>query len=161
MQNKSEREIAMSMPLPVLSQNSIEAWQGLTKLLQAMQAELLDGTRKLTSAWMERRQEALETGLRAFGEMAASKDPGSTTAICNNWIAGSMSRLTADMNDASDLWMRLAEIARNSTMDISRQAVEVGTKDGAGQFAASQERRDARSKIQSGDGPQDGRLAAG
>jgi len=54
----------------------------------------------ISSNWMTRRQEALETGLDALKRMSACKTPIEVAVICSEWMTGSMTRILADMEDA-------------------------------------------------------------
>jgi|GEM_PF-3951144 len=53
----------------------------------------------ITSAWMTRRQEALETGFDALKRMSACKTPVEAAVIYSEWLSGSMTRVFADMED--------------------------------------------------------------
>ena len=54
----------------------------------------------ISSNWMTRRQEALETGLDALKRMSACRTPIEAAVICSEWMSGSMTRILADMEDA-------------------------------------------------------------
>jgi hypothetical protein len=83
----------------------------------------------MTAEWMKRRQEAMETGMQAFGAIASCKDPGTMAAICSEWFKGSMERLTADMNDARNEGARLAEIGQRSMMALFARGTDGAAKD--------------------------------
>jgi len=51
------------------------------------------------TAWMGRRQEALETGLDALKRMSACKTPIEVAIIYGEWLSGSMTRILADLED--------------------------------------------------------------
>jgi hypothetical protein len=129
MSEQSKTEGGFRMSLPFSTPNFAEAWQAPMKALLAEQAELLDEGRKMTAAWMKRRQEAMETGMQAFGAIASCKDPGTMAAICSEWFKGSMERLTADMNDARNEGARLAEIGQRSMMALFARGADGAAKD--------------------------------
>lgn len=130
---------SLRMALPFCTPNFAEAWQAPMKVLLAEQAELLDESRKMAAAWMKRRQEAMETGMQAFGAIAACRDPGTMAAICSEWFKGSMERLTTDMNDARDEGVRLAEIGQRSVMVLFRQGADGAVTDKPNASARSPE----------------------
>jgi hypothetical protein len=88
----------------------------------AQQAALLEGMNALASAWMKRRQEALETGLEAVQKMAACQDPIVAARTCAEWMGGSVNRILDDLSDAREHTLR--------TMDAGQKAL-------AGQAAAT------------------------
>ena len=61
---------------------------------QSMQVELFEGTNALITAWMKRRQEAVETGLAALQKMSAAQDPALAARICADWMGGSLNRMS-------------------------------------------------------------------
>jgi hypothetical protein len=124
MSDQSKTEGSFRITLPFSAPNFAEAWQMPMKVLLEEQAELLDEGRKMTAAWMRRRQEAMETGMQAFGAIAGCRDPSAMAAICSEWFKGSMDRLMADMNDVRDEGVRLAEIGQRSAMALFRQGAE-------------------------------------
>jgi hypothetical protein len=81
---------------------------------QSMQVELFEGTNALVTAWMKRRQEAVETGLAALQKMSAAQDPALAARICADWMGGSLNRLLADFSDARDHGMRLVEYSQKT-----------------------------------------------
>lgn len=113
------------MAIPIDIQKYSEAWQMPMKVFQEERTQMLEEGRKLTAAWVKRRQEAWETGLRAFGAMATCRDPGALASIYSGWFKGSMDRLTADMNDIRDGCTRLAEIRHKSMSTLLRQNEEI------------------------------------
>ena len=88
---------------------------------QSMQVELFEGTNALITAWMKRRQEAVETGLAALQKMSASQDPALAARICADWMGGSLNRMLADFTDARDHSVRLVEYGQK-TVQTALQA---------------------------------------
>ncbi len=78
------------------------------------QADLLDETQRTMAAWTKRRQEAMEANFRTFQAMGGCKDPGAMIAAYSEWLTNGMNRIFADMNDARDDALRLAEIGQKS-----------------------------------------------
>ena len=75
----------------------------IEEMQSAMRGEmgLFDEAEKRASTWMARRQEALESGLKALAEMSTVKDPFAAGAIWSEWLSDSLKRVAADMRDAS------------------------------------------------------------
>jgi hypothetical protein len=121
MSDQSKSENSFWMTLPVIPPNFADLWQMPMTVFLEEQTELLDESRKMAAAWMKRRQEAMETGMQTFAAILGCRDPGAMAAICSEWVAGSMSRLMADINDARDQGIRLAEIGQKSAAALSRQ----------------------------------------
>lgn len=113
------------MATPFNQQKFSEAWQMPMKVFLEERTQMLEESRKITAAWVKRRQEALETGMQAFGAMATCRDPGALASIYSGWFKGSMDRLTADMNDIRDGCARLAEIRQKSMSTLLRQNEEI------------------------------------
>jgi hypothetical protein len=88
---------------------------------QSMQVELFEGTNALVTAWMKRRQEAVETGLAALQKISASQDPALAARICADWMGGSLNRMLADFTDARDHSVRMVEFSQK-TMQTALQA---------------------------------------
>src|SRR5260221_8328848 len=61
------------------------------------------------TAWMGRRQEALETGLEALKRMSACKTPIEMAVIYGEWLSGSMTRVLADLEDGQAHTAKMAE----------------------------------------------------
>lgn len=129
MTDQSKTEDSFWMALPFSTPNFAEAWQMPVKVFLEGQTKLLDESRKVTATWMKRRQEAMETGMQAFGAIAGCRDSGAMAAICGEWFKGSMDRLMADMNDARDEGARLAEIGQRSVMALFRRGADAAATD--------------------------------
>ena len=69
---------------------------------------LFEEAEKKAAAWMDRRQVAFESGLKALGDLWACKDPVSAAAVWGGWLSGSMNRIVADLSDAQDFAMKAA-----------------------------------------------------
>jgi Phasin protein len=157
-QPKTEQSYPMTSPFgaPIFA----EAWQMPMKVLLEEQAELLDESRKMSAAWMKRRQEATEAGLQAFGALAGCRDPGTVAAICSEWFKGSMDRLMADMNDARAEGARLAEIGQRSALALFRQGVDTVAADKLVPSAPNREPERAKRPSRSESGRETGERSA-
>jgi hypothetical protein len=71
-------------------------------------------------AWTKRRQEAMEASSRTFHAICGCKDAGAMTIAYAEWLTNSMNRIFADVNDARDEALRLAEIGRKSVAALLR-----------------------------------------
>jgi hypothetical protein len=91
---------------------------------QSMQVELFEGTNALFTAWMKRRQEAVETGLAALQRMSASQDPALAARICADWMGGSLNRMLADFTDARDHSVRLLEFGQKTMQTVLHTQAE-------------------------------------
>jgi uncharacterized protein with von Willebrand factor type A (vWA) domain len=85
---------------------------------QSMQVELFEGTNALITAWMKRRQEAVETGLAALQKISASQDPALAARICADWMGDSLNRVLADFTDARDHSVRLVEMSQKTVQTV-------------------------------------------
>lgn len=100
------------------------AWQTPLKTFVPEQAEWFEESRKMMGAWMKRRQDAMESGLKTLGAIAECRDPGQVAALYNDWYKGSLERLMADMNDARDEGAKLAEISQRSMIALFRRGLD-------------------------------------
>ena len=78
------------------------------------QAAMVDGMNALMTAWMKRRQEALETGLQALQAMATCRDPAAAAQVCGDWLAGSLARIADDARDVREHGNRMAELGQQA-----------------------------------------------
>ncbi|WP_102108021.1 phasin family protein [Oceaniglobus roseus] len=135
------------------------AWQAPMHALREGQAEWLEGSRTLWASWLQRRQQALETGLEALGRIGACRTPSQMSAICDAWVTGSMERLAADMNETRDLMARLADHAQQSMGGVFAQG---GENPSAPSPAAAPEPLPEAARVRSkpgGDGSREARVA--
>jgi hypothetical protein len=102
---------------------------------QSMQVELFEGTNALITAWMKRRQEAVETGLAALQKISASQDPAVAARICADWMGGSLNRVLADMSDARDHGVRMVEFGQKTMQTMLSAQTEIASE--AAKSAAS------------------------
>ena len=73
------------------------------------QQELLQSAQQRMTAWMGRRQEALETGMDAIKRMSACKTPIEMAVIYGEWLSGSVTRVLADLEDGREHAVKMAE----------------------------------------------------
>jgi hypothetical protein len=91
---------------------------------QSMQVELFEGTNALITAWMKRRQEAVETGLAALQKMSAAQDPALAARICADWMGGSLNRMLADFTAARDHGVRMVELGQKTMQTVLQAQAE-------------------------------------
>jgi len=137
MSDQSKTEDSFRTAFPLGAANFAQAWQVPMKAILDDEAELFDESRKLTAAWMKRRQEAMETGMQALRAMMGCRDPATMTAICSEWLKGSMERLMTDIDDARNGSARLAEIGQRSMMAVLRHRADAGAAEGSKPTAPS------------------------
>ena len=82
------------------------------------QHELLEGAQQRMTAWMNRRQEALETGLDAIRRMSACKTPIEVAVIYSEWLSGSMTPVLADLEDGQAHTVRMAEHVQKASSTL-------------------------------------------
>jgi len=109
---------------PFVLPNVAETFQFQMRAWLEDQAELLDGTQKIMAAWTKRRLEAVEASSRTFQAIYGCKDAGAMSAAYAEWLTNSMNRIFADVNDARDEALRLAEIGRKSVAAVFRPTVD-------------------------------------
>ena len=102
------------LPLPDSVRHE-EDLQGALRGDLALFAEAQDKA----AAWMDRRRVAFETGLKAFSEMAACKDPAAAAAIYGSWLFGSLNLITADLSDAQDFALKAAAVCQQTVRTIA------------------------------------------
>jgi hypothetical protein len=102
------------------------AWQSFIPLLDTVRREeelqgamrnemtLIDEVENGARAWMDRRRLAIESGLKALGELSACKDPVTAAAIYGRWFIGSFNGIIADLKDAQDLAIKATEIGQST-----------------------------------------------
>ena len=88
------------------------------KLALQRQHELLEDAQRRMAAWLRRRQVALETGIDALTRMSACKTPVAMAAIYGEWMAGSITRMLADVDDAQAHTAMLAEHFHKATSTL-------------------------------------------
>ena len=89
--------------------------------------------------WLDRRREALDATRQSFEEMRDSSDLGELMRIQQEWVLGSMRRLTADFVELSGIALNLAQgatsqIARateGSTYDMAHAGRELASAAGS------------------------------
>jgi hypothetical protein len=88
------------------------------KVALQQQHELLEDAQQRMAAWLRRRQVALETGIDALTRMSACKAPVEMAAIYGEWMAGSITRILADVDDAQAHTAKLAEHFHKATSTL-------------------------------------------
>jgi hypothetical protein len=85
------------------------------------QAALLGEMQKAWTAWLTRRQEAMEATSRTFQMMLGCRDIDAMAAAYGDWLTGSMDRLVADISDAREEGLRLADFGQKSLAALMAQ----------------------------------------
>jgi Phasin protein len=83
------------------------------------QAKAFDRFDEVARRWLDRRREALDATRQSFEEMRDSSDFGELMRIQQEWVLGSMRRLTADFVELSGIALNLAQ---GATTQIARAA---------------------------------------
>ncbi len=91
---------------------------GGQKIVQQEQHELLQDAQQRMVAWIGRRQAALETGIDALKRMSACKTPVEMAAIYGEWVAGSITRMFGDLEDAQAHTVRIAEHVQKASRTL-------------------------------------------
>ena len=145
MSDQSNVEKGFGTAWPFVLPNVAETFQFQMRALLQEQAELLDQTQKIMAAWTKRRQEAMEASFRTFQAIAGCKDAGAMTTAYREWLANSMDRIFADLNDARGEALRLAEIGQKSVAALFRPIADAATtKNTVSSTAAGMELRETK-----------------
>jgi Phasin protein len=83
------------------------------------QAKAFDRFDEVARRWLDRRREALDATRQSFEEMRDSSDLGELMRIQQEWVRGSVRRLTADFVELSGIALNLAQ---GATTQIARAA---------------------------------------
>ena len=73
----------------------------------------------------------METGFKASQTMCGCKDASAMTAVYGEWLANGMSRIAADVNDAREVALRLAQIGHKSCRDPNVRGVTLAWLSGS------------------------------
>jgi len=110
--------------LSLMSENFAlpESLKGQTGILQA-QATLLAGMQEITREWLQRRNEANESGIRAVERICSCTDPSEMMVSYFDWLGGALRRLSEDTTALSDKALALtASAARTSAKPKAKAA---------------------------------------
>ncbi len=108
-------------PWPFVSGDVASTMQVQMQALLAEQAQFLDETQKIMAAWTKRRQEAMDANFRTFKAMGCCTDPAAMSAAYGDWLANSMNRIFADMDEARQEALKLAEMGQKSMTALLAQ----------------------------------------
>lgn len=91
-----------------------------------LQQEMAAQTEAFARHWVERRQEAVETGVETLREMNAANgaDPMAAMRAITDWQRGSFERLNADLRDWVALCTQLTQIAATPQNGPASSATE-------------------------------------
>ncbi|MGA7324807.1 MAG: hypothetical protein WBX25_10070 [Rhodomicrobium sp.] len=109
-------------PWPFVSGDVASTMQVQMQALLAEQAQFLDETQKIMAAWTKRRQEAMDANFRTFKAMGCCTDPAAMSAAYGDWLANSMNRIFADMDEARQEALKLAEMGQKSMTALLAQS---------------------------------------
>jgi hypothetical protein len=111
---------AVTLPAFIMG-SFVEAWQTPIKILLEEQAEFLEEGWTITTTWMKRRQATMDAAMKAADTIFHSRNPVVITTACSDWLAGNVDRLMANLSDACDENLRLAQIGQKSAMAFFSQ----------------------------------------
>jgi len=116
-----------------------------------VQEGMLEQAETFTRHWIERRQEAVDTGLKALNEINSTDKPNPVAAMqaIADWQRGSFERLTEDFRDWMTLCMQPMQLAATSHAETEQadaassgtDQAKAGTKS-KGRAAASRSKSD-------------------
>ena len=94
-----------------------------------LQKDMLDHVEAFNRHWIERRQEAFETALEAMAGMqsADKPDPAAAMRAIAEWQAGSVERLTADLQEWMTLCLQATQVAAPTQSDAASSDSTDGT----------------------------------
>jgi hypothetical protein len=94
------------------------------------QAKAFERFDEVARRWLDRRREALDATRQSLEEMQGSSDLGECMRIQQDWVLGSMRRLTADFVELSGIALNLAQGAATQTAraveSTAREMAEAG-----------------------------------
>ena len=104
---------------------------------QVMKAQkgMLEQVEAFNRHWLERRQEAFDTALETMTEMQSAEkpDPAAAMRAIADWQAGSVARLTADLQEWMTLCLQATQAAATAqsaaTSSDSNEGKATGPKD--------------------------------
>ena len=93
---------------------------GFEQVIKA-QKGMLEQVEAFNRHWLERRQEAFDTALQAMTEMqsADKPDPAAAMRAIADWQAGSVERLTADLQEWMTLCLQATQAAATAQDDAA------------------------------------------
>lgn len=94
-----------------LSENCASFWRGQDKILDSMQ--------ELASGWFIRRHEATTSAIEAAQRASAARSPADAVREWQNWMTGSMQRITADSMACQKHLMTVAEYTLSAAAKAS------------------------------------------
>lgn len=110
--------------------------------------DMVRQTETFARSWVERRQEAAETGMQALREMSASgpTDPVTAMAVMADWQRGSVARMTADLHDWVAMCTGLAQTAAPGGGDTATRPDGGQTESGRGKGGSASNSGSAQAK---------------
>ena len=99
--------------LALMSENFAlpESLTGQTDGIFQAQAKLLSGMEEITREWLQRRNEANETGIRAAEHICSCTDPSEMMVAYFDWLGGALRRLSDDTTALSEKALALTASA--------------------------------------------------
>ena len=103
------------------------------------QAKAFERFDEVARRWLDRRREALDATRQSLEEMRDSSDVGELMRIQQDWVFGSVRRLTADFGDLSGIAFNLAqgattqmvratELTKQNMAESGRELATAGSK---------------------------------
>lgn len=94
-------------------------FEQITKMQQGMVSQ----TEVFARHWFERRQEAVESGLKVLQEISKTNgaDPAGSMQAITDWQRGSLDRVTADLQEWTTLCMHAATLAATTSAETPSQ----------------------------------------
>ena len=116
--------------------------------IMKVQEGMLKQAEAFNRHWIERRQEAVDTALKAMTEMqsADKADPAAAMRAIADWQRGSVERLTADLQEWTALCMQATQLATAQDDAASSDSNDGKATRAKGQSAASGSKSGSKSE---------------
>jgi phasin protein len=105
------------------------------------QANAFERFDQVARRWLDRRRDALDATRQSFEEMRASSDVGELMRIQQDWLFGSVRRLTADCADLSGIALNFAQGATTQMARATESTTQEMAEGGAELAAAGSKPR--------------------
>jgi hypothetical protein len=104
------------------------ATKGATRLIEA-EADLLSDIDSITNRWLQRRRQDVDAARHTLAEMSDAHEPGQILRLHQEWMNGSLQRLSGDINDFCQMALsafsrttkRFSDTGRELGEEVSRQ----------------------------------------
>ena len=92
------------------------------------QATFFEHFDEVARRWLDRRREALDSTRQSIDEIRRSGDIADVFRIQQQWVAGSMQRLTSDLGELSQAAIKLTQRASEQLGRIAESSVQEGER---------------------------------